>query len=288
MKRMLPLLPILFCATILAAQSAAPISSATAEPAVAGLASQLATRLRTARANRILVLDPRGPQDEVHPAGKWLADQLVLALQSSSTDFVLIDRAQINEQSLAAAAPQRKPNESDSFMALARSLGADTVIRGTYAKFSQHLGISLTATNPDRFGPFATVNAVLPINDTLPISAELAALSPDPIPTFRDGILKGGVAATPNPVCVHCPDPEYTDEARRAKLQGIVVLQVTINPQGRVVNAEVIKGPGYGLIQKSLDAVRKWQFKPPVDPEGNPASVSVAVEVSFRLLRGPH
>jgi TonB family protein len=282
MKRMLPLLPILICATILAAQSTAPISSATADPAVADLASQLATRLRTARANRILVLDLRGPQNEVHPAGRWLADQLVLALQSSSTDFVLIDRAQINEPSLAAAAPQRKPNESDSFMALARSLGADAVIRGTYAKFSQHIGISLTATNPDRFGPFATVNAALPI------SAELAALSPDPIPTFRGGILKGGVAATPNPVCVHCPDPEYTDEARRAKLQGIVVLQVTISPQGRVVDAEVIKGPGYGLEQKSLDAVRKWQFKLPVDPEGNPASVSVAVEVSFRLLRGPH
>ena len=288
MKRMLPLLPILFCATILATQSAAPINSATADPAVAGLASQLATRLHAIRANRILVLDLRGPQNEVHLAGKWLADQLSLALQAVSSDFVLIDRAQVNEQSLAAAALQRKPNESDNFMALARSLGADTVVRGSFAKFSQHIGISLTAVNPAGSRTFTTVSVGLPVKAVIPISAELASLSPDPIPTFKDGILKSGIAAVLNPVCVYCPNPDYSDEARRAKFQGNVVLQVTINPQGRVDNAEITEVVGLGLEQKSLEAVKKWQFKPFVDPEGNPASVSVAVEVSFRLLRGPH
>jgi TonB family protein len=284
MKRMLPLLPILFFAAELAltAQSPAPTTSAPLDPAVAALADQMAMRLHKARANRIVVLDLLGPQKEIHPVGKWLADQLSLSLRADSPEFVLLDRTQINEQSLAAAATLRKPPESDNSMALARSLGADTVIQGSYAKYSLRLGITLTAINLKKTGPFAVINS------PLPISAEMAALSSDPIPTFKDGILKGGVGATPNPVCVRCPDPEYTDEARRAQFQGEVVLQVTINPQGRVVNAVVTKGSGHGLEQKSLDAVKKWQFKPIVDLDGNPASVSVSVEVGFRLLHGPY
>jgi TonB family protein len=271
----------------LAANSFAQKQPAPPEQTISGLADQLALRLHAARANRVLVLDLRGPQSEVHPLGKWLADQLSVALQSNSPDLVLLDRTQLNDQSGASASSP--PNTSDfaKVMALGRSLGADAVVQGTYAKISQRLGISLTA-NPPRPGPFLNVAAALPMTAALPISDEVAVLSPDPIPSFRDGILRAGVAATPSPVCIRCPNPEYTDEARRAKLQGSVVLDVTINPQGRVDDAVVLRGPGHGLEQKSIDAVKKWQFKPVLDINGNPASVRCNVEVTFRLLRGPH
>lgn len=252
------------------------------EQTIFGLADRLASRLRIAQANRVLVLDLRGPQNEVHPVGKWLAEQLSAALQSNSPELILLDRAQINDQS--SASTSSPPNTSDfaKVMALGRSLGADAVVQGTYAKISQRLGISLTA-NPPRPGPFPNVAAALPMTAALPISDEAAALSPDPIPSFKDGILRAGVAATPSPVCIRCPNPSYTDEARRAKYPGTVLLEVTINPQGRVDNAVVLRNPGLSLERNSINAVKKWRFNPPVDADGQPATVSCEVEITFRL-----
>ena len=96
---------------------------------------------------------------------------------------------------------------------------------------------------------------------------------------FRPGT--GGVGF---PECVYCPSPLYSDEARKAKYQGTVVLQVIISPDGRASSINVVKGPGLGLEDKAIEAVRTWRFKPALGPGGKPVPVSVLVEVTFRLL----
>ena len=96
---------------------------------------------------------------------------------------------------------------------------------------------------------------------------------------FRPGT--GGVGY---PECAYCPTPLYSDEARKAKYQGTVVLQVVITADGRATNINVVKGPGLGLEDKAVEAVRNWRFKPALGPAGKPVSVSVLVEVTFRLL----
>ncbi len=87
-----------------------------------------------------------------------------------------------------------------------------------------------------------------------------------------------------NPACLYCPEPQYSEDARKAKYQGTVVLQAIIEPNGSATNIEIVKGPGLGLEEKAVEAVRTWKFRPALGPDGKPVRVQVPIEVTFRLL----
>ena len=93
---------------------------------------------------------------------------------------------------------------------------------------------------------------------------------------FRPG---NGVSA---PRAIYDPDPEYSDEARRAKHQGIVVLSLIVDRSGRARNIRIMRALGMGLDEKAIEAVQKWQFAPGMK-DGHPVAVEVNVEVNFRL-----
>jgi protein TonB len=84
------------------------------------------------------------------------------------------------------------------------------------------------------------------------------------------------------PRALFAPDPEYSEEARKAKYQGTVVLWVVVGADGRAHDVKVQRSLGMGLDQKALEAVRKWKFEPAVK-DGRPVAVQINVEVSFRL-----
>jgi periplasmic protein TonB len=90
----------------------------------------------------------------------------------------------------------------------------------------------------------------------------------------------GGGVSAPRPV--YDPDPEYSEEARKAKFQGTVLLSAIIGPDGRPRDLRVVRSLGMGLDQKAVDTVWKWRFSPAM--KGNqPVSVQVSIEVAFRL-----
>jgi TonB family protein len=90
----------------------------------------------------------------------------------------------------------------------------------------------------------------------------------------------GGVSA---PVPIYQPEPEYSEEARKAKWQGIVILSLVVDEMGKAVRIQVTKPLGLGLDQKAIEAVEKWRFKPGMK-DGKPVPVIASVEVTFRLL----
>jgi len=77
---------------------------------------------------------------------------------------------------------------------------------------------------------------------------------------------------------------EFSDEARRKKIDGIVLVSATVSEQGLPVNPRVVQGVGYGLDEKALESVRQYRFHP-ATIDGVPVSVPITVEVSFRLYR---
>jgi periplasmic protein TonB len=89
----------------------------------------------------------------------------------------------------------------------------------------------------------------------------------------------GGISA---PQAVSTPDPEYTEEARNAKTQGMCVLRLIVDDQGHPRDIRVVRGLGFGLDAKAIDAVKQWRFQPAMK-DGRPVSVLISVEVGFHL-----
>jgi len=84
--------------------------------------------------------------------------------------------------------------------------------------------------------------------------------------------------------CVYCPDPEYTDEARHAKLQGSVTLRVFVTADGRAGQVRMVKGLGFLLDDRAMEKVRIWRFEPARDANRKAIAQWVTVEATYRLF----
>jgi periplasmic protein TonB len=86
------------------------------------------------------------------------------------------------------------------------------------------------------------------------------------------------------PACAYCPDPQYTDEAREAKLQGTVAVEVLVSAEGRPTQMRVARGIAMGLDERAVETIRGWKFLPARDASHRPVATWVTVEVNFRLI----
>jgi periplasmic protein TonB len=89
----------------------------------------------------------------------------------------------------------------------------------------------------------------------------------------------GGVAA---PQLIYSVDPEFSDEARRAKFQGVCIVSLVVDAQGNPQRVQVVRHLGMGLDQKAVAAVRQYRFKP-ATLQSRPVAVEVNIEVNFRI-----
>jgi protein TonB len=95
------------------------------------------------------------------------------------------------------------------------------------------------------------------------------------------GVFKvGGGISSPQEIST--PDPEYTEEARRAKTQGTCTLWLIVDAAGNPRDIRVVHGLGFGLDAKAVEAVKRWRFDPALK-DGRPVNVQISVEVEFRL-----
>jgi len=84
------------------------------------------------------------------------------------------------------------------------------------------------------------------------------------------------------PKRIFSPDPHYPEEARHARVQGVVILQTIIDKAGGVTDIKVLKGLPSGLTEAAVEAVSKWRFEP-ATLEGKPVAVYYLVTVSFSV-----
>ncbi len=102
--------------------------------------------------------------------------------------------------------------------------------------------------------------------------------------TIAPGVYKisaSGGMTPPRPV--QSPEPEYSEEARLAKIQGTVYVSLEVGPDGLARNIQVLQGIGLGLDESAVEAIKQWIFQP-ATKDGQPVTVAASVEVNFRLL----
>lgn len=116
----------------------------------------------------------------------------------------------------------------------------------------------------------------MPVVDDLVIGIPEAPPEPEPDgPIYVTGDVQ-------KPEKVSAPPPQYTEIARKARIQGVVIVQAIIDEQGNVTNVQVLKGLPMGLAESATDAVKQWKFKP-ATLNGKPVAVYFNLTVNFQL-----
>ncbi|HEY4360151.1 MAG TPA: energy transducer TonB [Bryobacteraceae bacterium] len=118
-----------------------------------------------------------------------------------------------------------------------------------------------------------------------------AGIGPGNGPGAGDGT-KGGIGGEAyrpgtkgviGPILLHKVEPQYSDDARKAKWQGTVRLQLVVDTNGKPTSIQIVTPLGLGLDTKAIEAVEQWLFKPGTK-DGKAVPVIAVVDVSFRLL----
>ena len=129
-----------------------------------------------------------------------------------------------------------------------------------------------------------------PVRAAVLVLVPAAALDPDAVPVMvpvHGGNMGGGAyrigGGVSPPSVIQKVEPEYSEEARKAKFQGTVILFVVVDEKGNPRDLKVIRPLGLGLDQKAIEAVEKWKFRPGMK-DGKPVAVQATIEVNFRLL----
>ncbi|HUA14529.1 MAG TPA: energy transducer TonB [Verrucomicrobiae bacterium] len=96
------------------------------------------------------------------------------------------------------------------------------------------------------------------------------------------GIFPAGKMGVTIPLVIYSPEPSFSDEARKAKMQGTVLLLLVVGEDGRPYGIRVGQSLGMGLDEKATEAVSHWRFKP-ATLNGRPVATQIAVQVDFHL-----
>jgi TonB family protein len=85
------------------------------------------------------------------------------------------------------------------------------------------------------------------------------------------------------PLAIYQPKPEYTELARKDKVEGVVVISLVVDEQGLPQHLNVSRGLGDGLDENAIKAVKQYRFNPAME-NGKPLAVYLNIEVNFKLL----
>lgn len=84
------------------------------------------------------------------------------------------------------------------------------------------------------------------------------------------------------PMVVYRIEPTYSEEARRARYQGSVILSAIVRRDGSIQILRVVRGLGLGLDENAIEALKQWKFRPGTR-SGVPVDVALNIEVNFAL-----
>lgn len=240
------------------------------------LSARIEKELKPLKPHLVAVVDFRPPYGSELPQAHYFAWLLSVTLQDHGKGkFTVADhpafdadlsRLHITADSLASV---------DSLRAAAPQIGADVLITGSIEKRGNSYFLQVTPVRLDNSRSGAPVSMTIESNEFF---ESMLTPFPTDIPKLS-GHAKNGFGM---PSCVYCPDPSYTDPARRAKINGTAILDVLISPDGQASQIRPVKMLGYGLDQQAYDVIKKWRFKP-AKLDGSPVAVIVPVEVTFRL-----
>lgn len=240
----------------------------------AALARQLSSELLKKSVKRVFIMDFEDPNRKVTPFGAWLADQLSSAPENPWAPIEIEDdRSAVAALVALSSDPGTLGSTEDKAAMIGRALGA-TPVTGSYSGAENGIGVTIT-------GGGVQVTGKIGITDEMKshLSVPLDSLVPS------DGIFEPEHGGISTPRCEYCPNPQFSDEAVKSRLQGTVLLSAVINAEGRATAMSIVKAAGGGLDEAAVNAVRTWRLKPAVNVDGKPVATRTPIEVVFRFYK---
>ena len=270
----MPLSTVLFISIGFGIEAKAQNAQQATDSAITELVESIAKPLNNAK--KVIVFDFRGPNEQLHPVGKWLADQVSMAIRKEFPKIEAIDRSLLSPNNAIAGTPTDADAIFAAEISQARSLGADAIIKGTFARVSDQIGVTLSIVKMADLEKTQGVRTGL-----VPISKEIMDLTTEPIPVLdlRDGIPRAGMGGITMPICTRCPAPEFPRNAREGD---VVLLEIVVTPEGRPERIKIIKSPSPDMADSAVRTVRSWRFKPAIGFDGSPVAVFTPIEITFR------
>jgi TonB family protein len=254
-----------------------PLASAQ-QPDLDDLAEALSKGIQKARFKSVVVADFVSKEGDTSSQGQYLAGQFSQRLDHHKKNFVVLDRSRLSDALRQAQLLPKDLAAVDSLQRVGSSVPVDAIVTGTIEMNSTQCALTVSVRNVQAGAVLVSSEKSLPSSsfpDNLP-----PAISNPP----SEDIPMAGKLGITTPACEYCPYPAYTNEARKNKIQGVVVLLVTVTSEGRVGNIKLVKSPDPSLTEKAIQAVNQWRFKP-ATKDGMPVTVKVPIEVGFHLYK---
>jgi TonB family protein len=165
---------------------------------------------------------------------------------------------------------------------LAPSASWKIVAEFTILKDGSLNGLKLAESSGD---PDADQAALDAITNSAPFAALPAEFKGESLAVRcrLDVFLPNTNGVTP-PRLIHNTNAEFSDEARRKKIEGVVTLSLVVDTDGQPTDVQVVAPLGHGLDEKAVEAVKQWRFQPAMK-DGNPVATKINVQVSFHLYK---
>ena len=113
--------------------------------------------------------------------------------------------------------------------------------------------------------------------------SQMQAADADFHPRLKIAAVQQDTARVTRPQCISCPNPEYSEEARKLKIPGAASLLVTVRTDGVTDDILITIPAGYGLDVQAVNAVLSWKFKPGTNAQGQPIAVQIPIEITFNF-----
>jgi TonB family protein len=266
---------------VLAAVIVAPNAEAQL-PRTHSLSADIAQAINHAKVKSVVVFDFWGPDNKLNALGQYMAQNFSLELSNPPESFSVLDRSKITDactkHNLSSAA-LRDPATS---VWLANGFGANpAVVLGQLSIVDDKLTIQVTSYKTQNGKLIASFKANVAITDDM--RALMAKTVPDVPPEQSAKAHSAGKNGYGYPKCLHCPNAPYDQRAADNHLEGTVTLITIVGADGKAHEMFVIKALPDGLTERAVETVKIWKFQPATGPDGQPADVWQAIEVTFHL-----
>ncbi len=247
-------------------------------PKLNDLASEIAKEVKPLKPHLVAIVDFRPPLGSSMPQGHYFAWILATILQDrAKKNFAVADHLGFDSDlsKLNISSASLVPGEA--LQSAAPNLGADVLITGTFEKRDNAYFLTVLPIRVADSKSLRLIETKIEITEFLD---SFITPFPEDVPRFNQKNLN---AKATMPRCIHCPDPSYTDLARRNRLQGVVIFEVLITADGLPGRIRPVRLIGNGLDEAAFAAIKNWKFRP-ANRDGTPVPTIVPIEVTFRLF----